>query len=122
MSDTAEGELLEEQRGAIRIVTINRPQARNAMNAAVIGGIGRAMTDADADPDVHAVVLTATGTQAFCSGMDLREFAAEAGAPAVSAVAAATEPPGSSDGCARGSPSRWCARRRGRPSPAAWSC
>lgn len=76
----SDDDLLVDQRGAIRIVTINRPEARNAVNSAVIAGIGRALGEADVDDDVRAVVLTSTGTQAFCSGMDLRDFAAGRGA------------------------------------------
>lgn len=72
-------ELLLETRGPIRIVTINRPDARNALNNAVMSGLGRAMLDADADPGVRVVVVTAAGTKAFCAGMDLREFAAGGG-------------------------------------------
>ncbi|MCU4183459.1 enoyl-CoA hydratase/isomerase family protein [Acidiferrimicrobium sp. IK] len=58
------------------VARINRPEARNAMTQAVIAGIGRTMREADADRDVRAVVLTATGDRAFCAGMDLRGFVA----------------------------------------------
>jgi enoyl-CoA hydratase/carnithine racemase len=68
-------EVVIEQRDHIRIVRINRPEARNALNPAVIGGIGRGVEAADADPEVRAVVITGTGDRAFCAGMDLRGFA-----------------------------------------------
>jgi len=75
MSTTAEPEIVIEQRDALLIVRINRPEARNAMNMAVMAGIGNAMVRADAAADTRAVVLTGTGDRAFCSGMDLRAFA-----------------------------------------------
>ena len=68
-------ELERERRGAVQILRINRPEARNALNAAVIGGIARGVEEADADPDVRAIVITGTGDRAFCAGMDLRGFA-----------------------------------------------
>jgi enoyl-CoA hydratase len=68
-------ELERERRGAVQILRINRPEARNALNAAVIGGIGFGVQEADADPDVRAIVITGTGDRAFCAGMDLRGFA-----------------------------------------------
>jgi enoyl-CoA hydratase len=74
------GELVKERRGAVLIVRLNRPEARNALNGALIDGLGRAVTDAENDPEIRAVVLTATGDRVFCSGMDLREFAGGGGA------------------------------------------
>jgi enoyl-CoA hydratase/carnithine racemase len=68
-----------ERRGAVQILRINRPEARNSLNAAVLTGIGFGVRDADADPDVRAVVVTGTGDRAFCAGMDLRGFAAGTG-------------------------------------------
>jgi enoyl-CoA hydratase/carnithine racemase len=73
-------EVETEQRGAVRVLRINRPEARNALNRAVIDGIGRGVEAADADADVRAIVITGTGDRAFCAGMDLRDFA-EGGAP-----------------------------------------
>jgi enoyl-CoA hydratase len=67
-------ELVTERRGAVLIARLNRPAARNALNGALIDAIGRTMTDAEHDPDIRAVVLTATGDRVFCAGMDLREF------------------------------------------------
>jgi enoyl-CoA hydratase/carnithine racemase len=73
MSD--EPELVTERRGHVLLVRINRPEQRNAMNGAVMAGIGRAVLSADSDPEVRAVVLTGTGDKAFCAGMDLKAFA-----------------------------------------------
>jgi enoyl-CoA hydratase/carnithine racemase len=72
---TTEPEIVIERRGAVLIVRINRPEARNAMNMTVMAGIGQAMDEADSTADIRAVVLTGTGDRAFCAGMDLRAFA-----------------------------------------------
>jgi enoyl-CoA hydratase/carnithine racemase len=69
------GELVKEVRGPVLVLRLNRPQARNALTLELIAGIGRAVTEAEADPAVRAVVLTGTGDRAFCAGMDLRAFA-----------------------------------------------
>ena len=69
-------ELVREQHGSVLIARLNRPDQRNALNAAMIRGISAAITDAEADPDIRAIVLTGTGDRAFCAGMDLAAFAA----------------------------------------------
>lgn len=68
-------ELERERRGAIAMLRINRPEARNALSPAVISGIGLGIAEADADPEVRAIILTGTGDRAFCAGMDLKAFA-----------------------------------------------
>lgn len=70
-----EPEFVRERRGQIEILRINRPDARNALNSAVIAALGNGLHEADRDPSVRAIVLTATGDRAFCAGMDLRDFA-----------------------------------------------
>ncbi|MFN3642757.1 MAG: enoyl-CoA hydratase-related protein [Gemmobacter sp.] len=62
-------------RGALGVITLNRPEVANAMDAA-----GSAMVDghvraAEADPAIGAIVVTGAGDRAFCAGMDLREAA-----------------------------------------------
>ncbi|MHB8464170.1 MAG: enoyl-CoA hydratase-related protein [Acidimicrobiales bacterium] len=74
MTDAAE-ELVRERRGQVMVLRLNRPDARNALNAALLAGIGAAIAEAEDDPDVRAVVITGTGDRAFCAGMDLRSFA-----------------------------------------------
>ena len=59
----------------VLVVTINRPDARNAVNLDVARGLGAALHRADLDPDVRAVVLTGAGEQAFCAGADLKALA-----------------------------------------------
>jgi enoyl-CoA hydratase len=72
---TEEPVLVREQRGAVLVLRLNRPEARNALNAELLGAIGRGMLDAEQDPAVRCVVLTGTGDRAFCAGMDLAAFA-----------------------------------------------
>jgi enoyl-CoA hydratase len=69
-------ELVREQRGAVLVARLNRPEARNALSPDIIRGISSVIVDAETDPDIRAVVLTGTGDRAFCSGMDLAAFAA----------------------------------------------
>jgi enoyl-CoA hydratase len=70
----AEAEVLTECRGAILIITINRPGSRNAIRAQTARDIAAAMTRLDADPDVRVGVLTGAGGT-FSAGMDLKAFA-----------------------------------------------
>ena len=66
-------DLLIEDRGAVRILTMNRPEKRNALNNALTAALLEALRAADADEAVDAVVLTGAGP-AFCAGADLSEF------------------------------------------------
>ncbi|MFD3430774.1 crotonase/enoyl-CoA hydratase family protein [Nocardia fluminea] len=59
----------------VMTITINRPEARNAVDLAVATGIAEAIDAADARDDVAAIILTGTGEH-FCAGMDLKAFAA----------------------------------------------
>jgi len=67
--------LLVEHDGAVAIVTINRPEKRNALNALTIREIHHAMTALGADHRVGAVVLTGAGDKAFVAGADITELA-----------------------------------------------
>lgn len=67
--------LVTERRGAVVVLRLNRPDARNALNPELMGTFGAALAEAESDPEVRAVVLTGTGDRAFCSGMDLAAFA-----------------------------------------------
>jgi enoyl-CoA hydratase/carnithine racemase len=69
-------EILSERRGHVEILTINRPEARNAINRATAIALGEALDRCEADDDVWVVVLTAAGDKAFSAGMDLKAFAA----------------------------------------------
>ena len=56
----------------IAYVTIDRPEARNAINPAVRKGLIESFSDASVNPDVWLVVLTGSGDRAFCAGADLK--------------------------------------------------
>lgn len=75
MADTEEQPVRYEVTDGCAWVTINRPQARNALNRAVREGLLVAFTTAEADPAVHVVILTGAGDRAFCAGGDLKEMA-----------------------------------------------
>jgi enoyl-CoA hydratase len=68
-------EVVRERRGNVLVVRLNRPEARNALNGAVMTGVAQAVQQAEADAEIRAIVLTGTGDRAFCAGMDLRGFA-----------------------------------------------
>ncbi|HYZ29343.1 MAG TPA: crotonase/enoyl-CoA hydratase family protein [Thermoleophilaceae bacterium] len=70
MSDEA---ILTEERDGILIVTINRPDARNAVNGDVAGGMAAALDRLDADDDLRVGVVTGAGGY-FSAGMDLKAF------------------------------------------------
>jgi crotonobetainyl-CoA hydratase len=54
------------------LITIDRPEARNAVDTAVATRLGAAVAEADADPEVWCIVLTGAGDRAFCAGADLK--------------------------------------------------
>lgn len=63
---------LTERRGNVLVITINRPEARNAVNGAVSTAVGDALEQAQNDPEVRAVVITGAGDKSFCAGADLK--------------------------------------------------
>lgn len=66
-------EVLVERRGGVQVITINRPEAKNALNAAVARGIAAAVDELDEDDNLRVGVLTGAGGT-FSSGMDLKAF------------------------------------------------
>lgn len=64
----------------IALVTINRPEARNAVNGAVAAGLEAAVDRVENDPELWAAILTGAGPHAFCAGADLKEVSAGNGA------------------------------------------
>jgi enoyl-CoA hydratase len=68
-------EVVTEERDGVLIVSINRPEKRNAVNRAVAEGIAGAMEQLDERPDLSVGVLTGRG-KTFCAGMDLKAFLA----------------------------------------------
>lgn len=74
MSDTSTdaAAVLVERRGHVMLVTLNRPEARNAVNRAVWIGAGEALAEAERDVEIRAVIITGAGEQSFCAGADLK--------------------------------------------------
>jgi enoyl-CoA hydratase len=66
-------EVVVERRGNVQVITINRPEAKNALNAAVARGVAAAVDELDADDDLRVGVLTGAGGT-FSAGMDLKAF------------------------------------------------
>jgi len=66
--------ILVERRGAVGIVTLNRPQALNALNAALVAELGSALDDFESDAAIGAIVLTGS-EKAFAAGADVKEMA-----------------------------------------------
>ena len=73
-TETAAPGALTERRGNVLLITLNRPEARNAINASVSIAVGDALEEAQNDPEVRAVVITGAG-QTFCAGADLKAIA-----------------------------------------------
>ncbi len=77
----------------IATVTLNRPQAMNALSKALRHRLFEVMTAVDADDGVRAVILTGAGTRAFTAGLDLKELGSTAGALGAANAAGADENP-----------------------------
>lgn len=63
-----------ERRDRVQILTINRPEKRNALDPTTIDEIGQALIDFENDDGLAVLVLTGAGDKAFCAGMDLASF------------------------------------------------
>ncbi len=63
-----------ERDGNVAVVTMNRPEAMNALSSALREDLAKAMVAVDADDSIHAVVLTGAGQRAFTAGLDLKEL------------------------------------------------
>ncbi|HON30440.1 MAG TPA: enoyl-CoA hydratase/isomerase family protein [Ottowia sp.] len=71
MTTPPEPELLQRQQDGVLWLTINREARRNAISPGVLAGLIEALTRANADREVRAIVLTGAGDKAFCAGADL---------------------------------------------------
>lgn len=71
MSD--EQAVLTERRGRVLLITLNRPEARNSVNAELAAGVAAALDELDGDGELQVGVLTGAG-KGFCAGMDLKAF------------------------------------------------
>jgi enoyl-CoA hydratase len=66
-----------EKKDGVAVVTLNRPEAMNALSKAMRSALYRAMVDIDGDPDISVVVLTGAGERAFTAGLDLKELGSD---------------------------------------------
>jgi len=73
MSGNGESAVLTERRGRVMVITLNRPEAMNAINGALSEGLRSAVQELDSDSGLAAGVVTGAG-KGFCSGMDLKAF------------------------------------------------
>ncbi|WFR72249.1 crotonase/enoyl-CoA hydratase family protein [Prescottella defluvii] len=73
MTTDAQSPVRVERRGAVLVITLNRPDARNAVNHAVSQSIASAIDRLDSDPGLSVGILTGAGGY-FCAGMDLKAF------------------------------------------------
>jgi enoyl-CoA hydratase/carnithine racemase len=80
MADQPGAVLFEVPEPHIALVTINRPEARNAVNGAVAAGLEQAVERVENDPELWVAILTGSGPHAFCAGADLKEISAGRGA------------------------------------------
>jgi 2-(1,2-epoxy-1,2-dihydrophenyl)acetyl-CoA isomerase len=71
--------LVTRPRAAVMLVTLNRPEARNAISRPVADQLSSAVARAAEEPEIRAIVLTGTGDRAFCAGYDIHELAAVEG-------------------------------------------
>jgi enoyl-CoA hydratase len=71
--------ILGDDAGPVRVLAMNRPEARNALNSNLIEALYTALSEADTDPSVRAVVLTGVDP-AFCAGIDLKQAQREGSA------------------------------------------
>lgn len=85
--------LLVEKQDGIAVVTLNRPEAMNALSKALRSELYKAMVALDADPEVRVVILTGAGERAFTAGLDLKELGSDAGAMGAANAEGADENP-----------------------------
>jgi enoyl-CoA hydratase len=85
--------LLVEKSDGIAVVTLNRPEAMNALSKALRSELYKAMVALDADPEVSVVILTGAGERAFTAGLDLKELGSTPGAMGAANAEGADENP-----------------------------
>lgn len=69
--------LVEKPLDGVAVVTLNRPEAMNALSKALRAELNRAITALDADPEVRVIILTGAGERAFTAGLDLKELSTD---------------------------------------------
>ncbi|WP_408065948.1 enoyl-CoA hydratase-related protein [[Mycobacterium] vasticus] len=73
--ETSDPAVLLERHSNVLVITLNRPEARNAVNGAVSAAVGDALQSAQRDLEIRAVVITGSGERSFCAGADLKAIA-----------------------------------------------
>jgi enoyl-CoA hydratase len=81
--------LVEKPHPGVAVVTLNRPEAMNALSKALRAALSQAIVELDDDPDVKVIVLTGAGERAFTAGLDLKELSTD---PLGMGAANATDP------------------------------
>ena len=92
MADDIDTQLVVERKGTTAWITLNRPEARNALSLKVNTRLSEIATELDQDDDIHAVVIIGAGDKAFCAGADLKErkgVAASQAGPYINAISTA---------------------------------
>lgn len=74
-TESTENPVLVSRDGHVMVITLNRPQVRNAIDLNTAVALGDALQAADRDPEIRAIIITGAGTQAFCAGADLKAVA-----------------------------------------------
>jgi enoyl-CoA hydratase len=74
MEEIADGPLLVRREETTVVLTLNRPEQRNALNEEVLRLLRDALAAAERDPSVRALVVTGSGDRAFCAGADIRQM------------------------------------------------
>ena len=72
MTGSPDPVVLVERRGRVALITINRPESRNAVTGAVSTAVGNALEAANSEDGIWAVVITGAGGSSFCAGADLK--------------------------------------------------
>ena len=101
----------------VATVTLNRPEARNALSSELLRLLRQLLSEADADPDVDVIILTGADP-AFCAGLDLKELGSTAGNLDRDRQPEDRRTPTAREGRSPGSPSRSSAPSTASPSPA----
>ena len=91
MTNASGGQVLFEVQDRVATITLNRPEAMNAMNRAVGQGIMEGLNRIEDDPDIRVGIITGNG-RAFCAGADLKERAASGSGGGASASTACSIP------------------------------
>jgi enoyl-CoA hydratase/carnithine racemase len=91
-------DILIEKHGHVSVITLNRPNAHNALSRSMRGELEAVVKDFNADPEQYVAIVTGAGERAFSSGADLKEMSQEVGSGGRMPVNAWPDMAGISDG------------------------